>query len=1190
MYLKRIEILGFKTFATRTVLEFRPGITAIVGPNGSGKSNVADAMRWVLGEQSYATLRSKRAEDLIFGGGSRRAPSGFAEVALTIDNSDRLLPLPYSEVTIGRRATRSGEFEYTLNRNRVRLRDIHEAIGPLGGSYTIVNQGLVDSALNLRPEERRRLFEDAAEIGIYEQRKIESERRLRETLANIQRCDDVLADLEPRLRSLKRQAALARTQRELQAELLVLLTHSYTAQRRAAQAALGVAAQAEQLATQHLAQARGQQAAAVSELQILRDGLRSIRERLQSLHAASSNLHDHAEAAQRDLAVGHERATAIERRAEDLQRQQRELALRTAELERDHADATARLQAAEALLAEHRAATQAQEQILATRESERRSARQALELAQRAELQASADLAEARRHIEQLAARRERLVRERNALAPNLQATEQTLSANRADLLAAEQAVVLAQDVLVAANLRSETSRSEIERLRAEATRADEVAALARRNLADAEARLESLARLQRSYTGTFSGVRAAMQWAESQQRTGFMLVSTIVRTPAELETAIEIALGSRIQNIVVEQWADAEAAIDALKRNGAGRATFLPLDTIRRPTQDDRRVQSARNNVLGVAADLVGYDDHYAIVVWHLLGRTLVVQDLATARAELRSVGGGWTIVTLAGEQVNAGGAVTGGAQIRESGTLRRERELRELPELVATQRLALETAQQARAALEARATAAEQARRETEQARRHAQQEIERCRDIGDRARRVVAQTEADLALHQRRDGQVVSELGELAEQERGVVAKLAALEQCEHGTQQHLASLRAKEQQRSATEHADSAHLTTLRAALAAAEGEARAERTLLQSHAQGLARIATQRNDCELRVSTLADERMAISTRTAELEASHSAMLAAIDDLRRQIDPTEMELATHEATQIEQERQTALRTEALLEQESAYGRASVGAQRARDRLNALWERAAADDIDLDSLPDLPAEAPDRDADIQTSIQQLKSRIQRMGAINPLAMEEYEETSTRYEFLSTQLNDLRAAQRSLSELIATLDAAMQTRFEATFNAVAIEFERSFERLFGGGQARLFLTHHDGEQADGTPNTTPLGVEIVARPPGKRQQTLALLSGGERALTAAALLFAILKVNPTPFCVLDEVDAALDEANVGRFRDALIELAQQTQFLVITHNRGTIEAADTIYGVSMGDDSASRVLSLRLEELISE
>jgi chromosome segregation protein len=686
------------------------------------------------------------------------------------------------------------------------------------------------------------------------------------------------------------------------------------------------------------------------------------------------------------------------------------------------------------------------------------------------------------------------------------------------------------------------------------------------------------------------------MQWAEGQRRSGFVLVSTIVRTPTELETAIEVALGSRIQNIVVERWADAEDAIEALRRNNAGRATFLPLDTIRTTNEQRRRATGPTDPVLGIAAELVEFDQHYAIVVWHLLGRTLVVRDLPTARAELRTIGGGWTIVTLAGEQVSSGGAVTGGAQIRETGALRRERELRELPELIDSHHQALEQAQLARAAIETRIGLAEQARREVDQARRRAQQELDTHRDALDRASRAAAQAEADLALQQRRDTQIANELRELSEHDQQLVHELATLEQREAEARSQLATLRAADQERSTADQELQAQAAILRTAIASAEGESRAERTLLQSHLQNLARLANQRDDATQRAAELVQERSQILSHTHEREASHGALLAAIDDLRRQIDPTEAELASSEAAQATLERNTSALTEQLLERESASGRAAIEGQRARDRLDALWERAASDDIDLDALPAEAASTEDTppvlvvDEDLQAQIQTLRTRIQRMGAINPLALEEFEETNQRYTFLSAQLNDLRSAEQSLSELIGTLDQAMQTRFEATFQAVAAEFEHSFERLFGGGQARLILTRPDGEEHTGQSSGTPLGSEIIARPPGKRQQTLALFSGGERALTAAALLFAILKVNPTPFCVLDEVDAALDEANVGRFREALIDLAQQTQFLVITHNRGTIEAADTIYGVSMGDDSASRVLSLRLEELVDD
>src|SRR5262245_33582009 len=345
VYLKRLEIQGFKTFATRTVFEFRPGITAVVGPNGSGKSNIADAVRWVLGEQSYAALRSKRTEDLLFSGGGRRAPAGLAEVSLTVDNSDRLLPLPYGEVTLTRRATRAGENEYFINRNRVRLRDIQDAIGPLGGSYTIINQGLVDAALTLRPEERRRLFEDAAEISVFESRKADAERKLRETATNLERCADVLAELEPRLRSLKRQASLARTHRELSEELRGLLLQHYVVLWRNARQGLTEAEATEQRLARELEAHRAAQSAATFDLRVARDQLRALRERLGGLHAESSALHSRAEAVQRELAVGNERQAALTRRGEEFERGLQEFDLRRDELERERAAITERLAA-----------------------------------------------------------------------------------------------------------------------------------------------------------------------------------------------------------------------------------------------------------------------------------------------------------------------------------------------------------------------------------------------------------------------------------------------------------------------------------------------------------------------------------------------------------------------------------------------------------------------------------------------------------------------------------------------------------------------------------------------------------------------------------------------------------------------------------------------------------------------------
>jgi chromosome segregation protein len=1215
VYLKRLEIQGFKTFAARTVLEFRPGTTAIVGPNGSGKSNLADAVRWVLGEQSYAALRSKRTEDLIFAGSPRRAPAGLAEVSLTIDNSDRLLPLPYGEVTITRRATRAGENEYFINRNRVRLRDIHEAIGPLGGSYTIINQGLVDAALTLKPEERRRLFEDAAEISLYQARKAEAESRLRETSANIERSADVLAELEPRLRSLKRQASLARTWREYHDELRGLLVEYYAREWRDARAARERAEAAERAQANLVAARRAEQQAAVAGVREARDALRALRERLGALHSESSALHARAEAIQRDLAVSTERLAALARREEDAARAARDVARRRDELERERDAIAARLAAAEERLAAARAAASEREAALAAGEQERRAARERIDAAQRDELAAAAARAESHRRAEALAARRAALARELDGpLRLALADAGRALAERAAAHAEADAALHAARQARAAAAAAEDDARAALDALRAARARADERAAAVRRALADLEARHESLSRLQRSYAGAFAGVRAAMQWAEQQGRAGFTLVASVLRAPPQLETAIEVALGSRLQNIVVERWDDAEDAIAALKSSGAGRATFLPLDTIRSQQSEVRRQNQP--GILGIAAELVDVDPQYAPVVWNLLGRTLVVEDLATARRALRSLSGGWTIVTLAGEQVNTGGAVTGGAQIKESGTLRRERELRELPRQIEAAQAEVAARAAERAALDEQLAVAEQALREAEANRRRAAQEEDARREAEAAARREHERADAACEAARRRSQQAAAELAAIDAQRAALDEEQSALAEREAAAAARLAALRTEEQARAEADRAAQEALSQARAAAAAAEGELRAERALLQAQEQQLGRLAEQRAAAERAAAELATERAATEAQRRDFEAAHAALLAQIDDLRARIGPAEAELEALDAQRGTLEDREAALTAALLEAETAYGRAELDVQRARDRQDALRERAAAEDVDIETLPvqddgrgttddgrrmmddngvesatvhDLPSGEPG-ELPLPARIASLKARIQRLGAVNPLALEEYQQESKRHAFLTTQLDDLRRAADALRALIAELDGAMQARFEATFTAIAAEFEQTFARLFGGGYAKLSLAGANGAELNGDgahASFDQIGVEIVARPPGKRQQALSLLSGGERALTATALLFAILRVNPSPFCILDEVDAALDEANVGRFRELLGDLTDRTQFVLITHNRGTIEAADTIYGVSMGEDGASRVLSLRLEDV---
>lgn len=1178
-------------------------------------SNLADAVRWVLGEQSLTNLRCKRTEELLYAGGGRRAPAGLAEVSLTIDNSDRLLPLDFDEVTVTRRATRAGDNEYFINRARVRLRDLVEAVEPLGGSYTIINQGLVDAALTLRPEERRRLFEDAAEIGGFELRKAEALRRLRETEGNLQRVDDLLAELEPRLRSLKRQAGQARQHKDLTEELHGLQVQFYAAQWRAANTLCAATAAEVARTERDLDQARAAQAAIGTELHTLRAALRTRREALGALHERSADLHRQAEALQRDLAVGAERMAALTRRGEDLDRRRQELALRREEARTQAAAAAAEASRAEAELAERRATLRRAEAELADGEATRRELAQALRQAQDAAVRAASAVAQAASRAEQAVRQQERLAGDQADLDAAVAQAEQRLAATQAQVEQARADLAQSDQARAAAAEAERLARAEFEQVRAERAQADETRAAVRRALADAEARYDSLARLARSYAGAFAGVRAAMQWAERAGRSGFALVQSIIRTPAEIETAIETALGSRLQTIVVEHWEDAEDAIADLKRSGAGRATFLPLDTIRpagssRDNPGGDRKEDPTGRLLGIAADLVEYDPHYEPVVRQLLGRVLVVRDLPTARAELRKLSGGWTIVTLGGEQVNSGGAVTGGAQTKESGALRRERELRELPAQIDQRRSELEQTEQQRSALEQRSQRLTQQQRELEQRAREAQRAHDTARTGIEAATRRVEQANQELLWATQRRERLAADLAAVGAQITAAQAQVAEAEQAQAHAGQQLAALQGRQEAQNTADRAAQERLAGVRATVGEAEGQLRTQRALLAAQEQTQAQLTSQDEGLERETLTLVGERERYLAQHEQAELSHHALLVAIDDLRSQIDPAEASLHDDETRLADLEERETAATTTLLDAEAVHGRAALEAQRAIDRQEALFERAAADGIDvtrpLAPPPAFPQAAEGESApatavradELQPAIDSLKLRILRLGVVNPLALAEYEEAAERHQFLSGQVSDLRQAGATLQELIAELDEAMQSRFQTTFDAVAVEFEQTFTQLFGGGSARLQLTNSGAErngqapEAEGAappPSRSAPGVDIIVRPPGKKQQNISLLSGGERSLTAAALLFAILRVNPSPFCILDETDAALDESNVGRFRDALRDLTANTQFILITHNRGTIEAADTLYGVTMGDDGGSKVMSLRVEEYVN-
>ena len=1183
--LTRLEVQGFKSFLNRTTFAFEPGITAIVGPNGSGKSNVADAVRWVLGEQGQSALRAKKTEDVIFSGGQGRAAAGMAEATLTFDNADGWLPTEFPK-------SRSPA---CLSLRRVPLphqraegaaEGCRAAHGGTRAKPRRGGQGLVDAALSLRAEERRGLFEHAADLTGLRLKVAESERNLAETDANTFRLRDLLVELEPRLRALERAARQAKEWRNLRDRLRDLQGAHYrdalerasgareaARQATAATSVTANAAQSEEarLATEH--------AEAIAALTAARDRLARHEERRSSLEDRLRRL-----AHERDLAAA--RLEALNKRRADMDDAREGLDERVASVAVELKRLAADLRELERATAECREAAARHGRELGARRQARAELEGRLAAARRELTACERQEAEHVRRRAVLDERAASLAAERERLQVTLAEREERIAASLADAAASDEAAAADDERCAAldrklaeleaahqaAALRVATEQVEVDRLQ--------------RSIGEAATRLEVLRRLQESGAGLFSGVKEVLAAARRGRLAGILgTVAELVAVPQELEVAIEVALGSRLQDVVVERWGDAEAAIIHLKSTGAGRATFQPLDTVRAGRGAEvaaavRRLSGYR----GVAAQLVAAPENAASVVSALLGQTLVVEDLPTARAALARLVPGWSVVTIGGEIARAGGSVSGGAATRESGTLSRERELRELPKTISTLEQALTDARSRMAGAETAVRAALDAQRRAESERAAMRGAAEERRQQRLRLERWLAELRGEQERSERR----WRDLERLEERATNEVAALDRDESDLESTREAAA--------RAGTE--TDAELTELVAAAAELERVAAEEGRRLAGLEERLR--GERRREAGLRAQerALAEELALRAERTGLLDRERETLAADLLHFSTEVEAEKSEFAkaTAEWERLRNEVASAERTAAmladalqrarlaLLERERERDHAALALERASQEWESLRQRIL-DDLDVAHAEEvLTWESPSAvipPAARENEISKLRERLRRVGYVGDDAVAEYERESAHQHYLNEQLADVEGAAAALRELLADLRQTMRARFDETFARVAEAFAGAFATLFGGGTARLVL-------AAGDDGREP-GIEIVAQPPGKRLQHLALLSGGERALTAAALLFAILKVNPVPFCLLDEVDAALDEANVVRFRERLQDLARQTQIIVITHNRGTIEIADTLYGVSMGADGVSQVLSLRMSESLS-
>ena len=1192
MHLRSLHLTGFKTFADSTALELPRGIIGIVGPNGSGKSNIADAIQWALGEQSLKSLRGSVLTDVIFAGSDGRRPLNMAEVTLVLDNVDAALGIDFTEVSVERRAFRSSESEFAINKARCRLRDVQELFLDTGigrGAYSIIGQNEVDRALSASPEDRRALFEEAAGIARYRSRRNETLQKLDATQGNLNRVLDILSEVEGQLEPMEQQAQAAREYREASERLRELTVGLLALEHRRRAHEIGKLEHEVYVLTTDAERLNAAAAALEADETLLRSKLTRVEDALDEVRRELGQVLGQRASAQGDRRVREERAGALDADRQRLEEERRALADRLAELpmEREAFEA----QAAELRIRldelEGRRATLEAIGDAATEEFEGAAAASEARAASTAALAArKADLQRGLRAAEEAKAERLDRISEIEGELTALQARVRDVSATLAPLegedSAARRSITALQDALEEAQAELAERRADLEQIRqGENAREREIDALG--------SRLGTLRELHERFHGIARGAQTLLEAARAGEVQGILgAVADLVHVPQRYEAAIIAALGERAQYLITETRDHAEVALAYLAASPGGRATLLPLDAISGGIGGEPTPPGGRG-VHGLAPGLCMFNQRCAPAMRHLLGRVVVVDDRETAGRVIAESRGAFAAATLSGECFLPGGEVTGGREdSRADDPLARANEMAEL----ATR---IEELTRERDAIAADRADTESQCAEAEGKIREGQRHLDGLRtDLGriaaDLARQRTAR-EALLVDQRRLEGERESALAWCAENERRTAELRAALEALLSGEAGQVANADAD----SAT--GELGELARRRDAAAAAVASSYLElaeaRQRLESLADAAGRLTQEEEHASARQAMVGRELARIGegaqdnqTVSGELDTRLAGLNGRADELQAKLDERNRERAdliaqtTETSDLVRQARRSVPELQAKLQD------AEVRRARNETSLGTIVERLATEyEMTVEAAAD-QAGRIDNERMASSEARELRSRLRDLGDVNLGAIAEFDRLSQRSRFLSEQADDLTRARDNLREIIAEIDAATRDQFMSTFTAVAGKFQEVFSRLFvadeaakeSTGVAELILTDPE--------NILETGVEINVQVPGKKMQNLLSLSGGERSLVAISLMFAMLQVKPPPFCVLDEIDAALDEANTFRFADLLRDMSGQTQFIVITHARGTMEACDVLYGVTMQEQGVSRCLSVTLSE----
>ena len=1185
MRLKKLEMYGFKSFATRTEILFGDGITGIVGPNGSGKSNIGDAVRWVLGEQSAKTLRGSSMSDIIFNGTQKRKPMGYCEVSLLFDNADHILPMDFSEIQVTRRVYRNGDSDYYLNQAPCRLKDIIDLFRDTGigkEGYSIIGQGRIDEILSRKSEDRRQIFEEAAGIVKFKARKEEADKKLERTLENASRIDDILEELSRQLAPLEEQSRTARQYLEwfdqlksVELNLFVHRTDRFNQRLKelseelrnmeevlsATQKNIDEKMQEREDCQSGIEFMDGRISHEQSVLMEFSDRIHRLESDIQALEIRIASRLDNRKQAVEDNRLTDSKLRELEEthnRSQEFQ-EEKQKAIHEAELMLSQAQAqseTSRIQEEEAsqALEDHK------ETIMKAMDR-RSTVRNDLTRLNTMRTQRQERIDEISQSLESLSSEELRLQEILSQAQSLLDSEKQLLSQVQKEQTNKQQELANCNNALF-------TLRNELEKENA--------------SLQAIESRHKLLTDMAKEMDGYSQSVRHAISYAKERHLSGVHgVLGQLITVPKNLETAIDMSLGGAVQNIVTDREETAKELIEYLKKNRLGRATFLPLSSIRPKTLSFQERQLLdMPGCIGVASELITYDEKYRTIMESLLGRTVISDDLNHGIAIMRAGHHAFRLVTLGGDLMHSGGSMTGGSvQSKLTNLLGREREIKELAEQ-------MEQVKQKVLNLQARLS--------------ELQRTKERLKNELAQLTEQVHQQEIAVARETERYENAQTDLGR--HQDR--------MEETREALNQLTLSLEQINQQIELIEHADD--LPELdQEAMDRKTSELQAmlqeKRRIAEEDAQRVTQLTLQLSDLRHELDTILHDstHYAEEKKRMENEKAQRNVLIARYDEQNDRDNQDREVLKGKAREEEEHQKAQAQTVKALEESRSQAQVRMrqlnadienlhqAEVRDNDRKHRVELSHARIENDLRQMTERiwdtynltygGAESYRNDKGFSEKesdalVKQLSAKIRELGSVNVHAVEEYANTKARFDDLSTQQNDLKKAEQDLRELIAQLIQQMETTFVTNFNLLKGYFSETFVRLFGGGHAELDLTDPD--------DPLNCGIEVNAQPPGKKLQLLSLLSGGERALTAIAILFAMLRLKPTPFCILDEIEAALDDANIGYYADYLKEFSQDTQFIVVTHRKGTMERCNSLYGVAMEEQGVSRMVSVSLQD----